>query len=160
LISSSCARFFCRNPKISLKRQVSAHREPPRRVDVLGVEHLGLVVDRDLHLVVSHVGLDEHLGDVELHRVERGVEHLLRIDATRIDVAILDPQERHVEDLERGQLVLLLDLTAGSRTDLLRVELERDHSFGRLSDDGEDQGECSGPYHQGQIQPAAHIQRL
>ena len=82
-------------------------RQPPRRVDVVGVEHLALVVDRDRDLVVRGVGLDQHLGDVELHRVERGVEHLLRIDARRVDVAILDPHERHVEDLERRQVVAL-----------------------------------------------------
>ena len=81
---------------VSMKRKIrfsladSRHGESTSSV----VEHLALVVDRDRDLVARDVGLDQHLGDVELHAVERGVQHLLRVDARRIDVAILDPHER------------------------------------------------------------------
>jgi hypothetical protein len=88
---------------------------------------------------VRSVRLDEDFRNVVLDHVERGVEHLLRIDARRIDIAILDAKQRPVEDLQGRQVMSLDTLCSGSSAHLGYVQLERDDTFGRLTDDGEDE---------------------
>ena len=65
------------------------------------------VSTRTIDLVVA-ARLDEHLGDRLLHLVERRLQHLLGIDARRIDVRVVDAHQRVVEDAQRRQIIRAL----------------------------------------------------
>jgi hypothetical protein len=52
--------------------------------------------------------LDHHLGHLALDRLQRGREHLLRLDAAGIDVVVFDLDDRLPEDVEAGEVVVLV----------------------------------------------------
>jgi hypothetical protein len=86
--------------------RLQLRRQPPRRVDVLDREGLALVVDGDHDLVGVTARLDEDLGHLALHPVERRIQHLLGVDAGRVDVAVADARQRVVDDRQLGQVVV------------------------------------------------------
>ena len=84
--------------------QVGAH--VPRAAHVVDAETPLLRVDADAHVGgIGVVANDDDLRDVLLHVVERREEHLLRLDALRIDVAVADGLEDLVHDLELREIV-------------------------------------------------------
>ena len=89
--------------------------------------------------------------------VERGVQHLLRVDARRIDVAILDAHEHEVEDLQCRQVVPQIARLARVRLGPLAC---RDPTETTPSGDWRitvsTSARAPGHHHGGQVQPAAH----
>ena len=84
--------------------QVRAH--VPGAVHVVDAEDLLLRVDAHAHLArVRFVAHDDDLGHVLLHVVEGRQEHVLGLDALRVDVAVADGLEDLVDDLELREVV-------------------------------------------------------
>ena len=84
--------------------QVRAH--VPGAAHVVDAERLLLRVDPHLHLGrVGVVADDDDLRDVLLDVVERREEHVLRLDALGVDVAVADGLEDLVDHLELRQVV-------------------------------------------------------
>ena len=52
--------------------------------------------------------LHHHLGDLPLDGFEARGEHLLRVDAARVDVVVLDLDDRLAQRLEAGEVVVLV----------------------------------------------------
>ena len=111
--------------------------QAPRCVDVGGVEHLALIVNDDGEFVVFDVWFNQHFGNVELHRVEGLVQHLLGIDAAGIDVSILDAHQRHAEDLQRAEIMARCDDLARCGADFPAIELKRHQAFRRTARDSQ-----------------------
>jgi hypothetical protein len=101
------------------------------------------------------------LSYVVLDRIQRRVEHLLGVDARRIDVALADADEGAVDDLERPQVVLLLGDLAGSRRrpDLAVSHPQVDQPLRGRPRDRQDEGRESGGSDQEPVQaePATHL---
>ncbi len=119
-----------------------ARRDVPGALHVVDAELLlrGLDADGDL---VGIVGQDDDLGHVALNVIERREEHVLRLDAVRVDVFVPDHLERLVHGLEPREIVRALLRGAGDREGRLeptpeaaRAELKRE--VGRESEGAED----------------------
>jgi hypothetical protein len=67
-----------------------------------------LAVDLDGHLLGLALGpaVDEDLGDVALHEVERAHEHALRVEAVLVEVVLAHVEQRLREDRELREVVL------------------------------------------------------
>jgi hypothetical protein len=80
----------------------------PRRVDLLDREALLLAVDLDGHLLGIALGptIDEDLGHVTLHEVERAHEHALGVEAVLVEVVLTHEEQRLREDRDLREVVL------------------------------------------------------
>ena len=81
-------------------------RERPRAVDARDVEVFGGIVDAHGDGAAARLLVDHHLGDATLHVVEGREQHLLGVEAGRIDVVLLHAVQRELEDLQAAEIVV------------------------------------------------------